>query len=456
MPAYASRARRQGGAVAIVFSLCLVALLAVGGLVLDLSHLYVLKSELQNGADSAALAGAKEINLSAAGVTSAANKAIAFAAKNKYNFSTTLAITNANISFSSDPDGPWSTVSEASASPSNKSFIRVDTTSKSVNTYLMNVVGINSVATSGVAVAGRFVVDVTPMGVCAKSATKYGGNLLSDGRTELLEYGFRRGITYNVLELGAVSGSPSDPMLLNPVDSPPTPCSPSNSSVNFTSPFLCQGNSALASNAAIVYANTGLAKNPTERALNSRFDDYPGGTACIPATSPPDPNIHGYDYTINAASGGPAAWMTPAPTAASPTVLWSYSKAAKAGGSAGSYYYDGDFDVADWGVLYPGKTATAGYPATGTPYSQAAGNLFHTAPNPAHTSGSNRRLMNVVLVNCAAETSNSMACRPLPVLGTGRFFMQSKANLNGGTPYFFVEFAGLIAPVPNSEIKLYR
>lgn len=451
----ARRARRQRGAVAIVFSLTLVALLAVGGLVLDLSHLYVLKSELQNAADSAALAGAKEINLSAAGVTNAANKAIAFAGQNTYNFGTALTLSNADIAFSSDPDGPWSSVSEAIASPSNKSFIKVDTSSKSVSTYLMNVVGINSVATSGVAVAGRFVVDVTPLGVCAKDLTKYNALApLPDGRRELTEYGFRRGYTYNILELGAVSGSPSDPMLLNPVDSPPTPCSPSNSSVNFTAPFLCQGNSALAANAPIVYANTGAAKVPTERALNSRFDDFPGGTSCIPATSPPAPNIHEYDYSITAANGGPAAWMTPAPTAVNYHVYWSYAKAAIAAGSAGNYSYGGDFAVTDWPDLYPGKTATGSYPATGTPYSQAAGSLFHEAPT--HTSGLNRRVLNVAIVDCSAETSNAMACRPLPVVGTGRFFMQSKANLNGGSPYFFVEFAGLIAPVPNSEIKLYR
>jgi hypothetical protein len=450
------KVRPQDGAVAIVFSLTLVALLAVGGLVLDLSHLYVLKSELQNGADSAALAGAREINLSAAGVTNAANKAIAFAGKNKYNFGTALALSNADISFGSKPDGPWSSVSEAIASPSNKSFIKVDTSSKTVSTYLMNIVGINSVATSGVAVAGRFVVDVTPLGVCAKDLTKYNAlAALPDGRRELTEFGFRRGYTYNILELGAVAGSPSDPMMINPVDSPPTACSPSNSNVNFTAPFLCQGNSALAANAPLVYANTGAAKTPTERALNSRFDDYPGGTSCIAATSPPDPNIHEYDYSITAANGGPGAWMTPAPTAAAPTVLWSYAKAAIADGSAGSYSYGGDFAQADWPALY-GKAATGSYPATGTPYSQTAGSLFHQAPDPGHTTGLNRRVLNMVIVDCSAETSNSMACRPLPVVGTGRFFMQSKANLNGGSPYFFVEFAGLIAPVPNSEIKLYR
>ena len=45
--------RKQKGAVAIVFGLSLVTLFAMGGVVLDLGHLYIAKSELQNAADAA-------------------------------------------------------------------------------------------------------------------------------------------------------------------------------------------------------------------------------------------------------------------------------------------------------------------------------------------------------------------------------------------------------------------
>ncbi|MES2633734.1 MAG: pilus assembly protein TadG-related protein [Pseudomonadota bacterium] len=54
--------RRQRGAIAVVVAFSLVVLVLMLGLVLDLGHLYVTKSELQNAADSCALSAARELN----------------------------------------------------------------------------------------------------------------------------------------------------------------------------------------------------------------------------------------------------------------------------------------------------------------------------------------------------------------------------------------------------------
>ena len=53
--------RKERGAVAIMVALALVALIGFVGLALDLGKLYVVKSELQNSADSCALAAAREL-----------------------------------------------------------------------------------------------------------------------------------------------------------------------------------------------------------------------------------------------------------------------------------------------------------------------------------------------------------------------------------------------------------
>lgn len=53
--------RKERGAVAILVALSLVALIGFVGLALDLGKLYVVKSELQNSADSCALAAARDI-----------------------------------------------------------------------------------------------------------------------------------------------------------------------------------------------------------------------------------------------------------------------------------------------------------------------------------------------------------------------------------------------------------
>jgi len=464
-------ARRQQGAIAIMFGLTLVALLAAGGLVIDLGHLYVLKSELQNGADSAALAGAEEINMRSDGITLAAAKAIDFARQNNFNFSSALVITNADIKFGAAPDGPWFSVGEAFANPFGKSFIKVDTGTKTVPTYLMGVAGIATVATSGVAVAGRFVVDITPLGICAVDPlNRLTARLPLTAPAELVEYGFRRGTTYDMLALKNIAGS-SDPMLINPVDTPPSACQGSHSSANFTAPFLCQGNSAATNNASSVYVNTGVSAGPVESALNSRFNDYGGGSSCVAATAPPDRNVQ--EYVVNNSTNGPGKWMTtaqaqqsqpingagivtPAITAATQGVLWTYSRPLQALGTPGSYSAGAEFGTSDWAMLYSGLTSVAGqYPAAAgdSPYAQTAGAYFLAPATNIPTI--NRRLMNLAILDCTIP-AGSGSCNQVPLLGVGRFFMQRRAALTGGSKGLWVEFAGLIEPVPNSEIKLYR
>ena len=55
-------AQKQHGMVIVMLVLVIVILLGVAALALDLGRLYVLKSEMQNAADAAALAGAAELN----------------------------------------------------------------------------------------------------------------------------------------------------------------------------------------------------------------------------------------------------------------------------------------------------------------------------------------------------------------------------------------------------------
>lgn len=480
--------RRQGGAVAIMFGLTVVVLFAMGGVVLDLGHLYIAKAELQNAADAAALAGAKDLNETTTGINGAVSKAQTISAKNKYNFSTDVNLALTNIQFGPGPDGPWSSVAAAQASPQGMTFIKVDTGLKVLNTYLMRVAGINSVSTSGFAVAGRYVIDVTPLGVCAIDPANR--TAVISATNELMELGFRRGITYNVPDLGPL-GANGVPMFLNPVDAPPTACLSSHSTPAFGAPFICQGNSAIGAGSS-VYANTGGSYGPLEKAFNSRFDLYPGGTACDPTTAPPDSNVKEYDYSLALNSGGPKDWMNPDPTqqriSVNPTtkkplnwpsnppaaadfgVLWSHSSAVRAAGTAPNYTAGAPFSLSNWNTLYnaglSADTSTAGYPTSaaippfpvGTiaaPYNQTSGKYFQ-APGTHPPGTRNRRLLNLAIVDCAGLGTGGLSCATLPVKGIGRFFMQTRADFTGNPKKLHVEFAGLIEPAPNSEIKLYR
>ena len=472
--------RKQKGAVAIVLGLSLVTLFAMGGVVLDLGHLYIAKSELQNSADAAALAGAQRLNQTASGVTNARDNAITVAAQNNFNFSTAVTITGANTEFGPGPDGPWSSYATALANPAGKTFVKVDTGLRTMNTYLMRVAGpaFNTVSTLGVAVAGRFVNNVTPIGVCAIKdpvtlASRPKGEVLP-GTNELAQFGFRRGVSYNIFNLNGPGFPPSNPYLLNPVDVYPNPCNGSNSSANNTAPFVCNGSSAIITNTpGTVYGNTGMSAGKIQAALNSRFNIFTGPSVCIPAQAPPDVNIRHFACTGPGCSTA-ADWMDPSKQTITPTgiptvalpipvgitskneygVLWSYSRAVNAVGTSPNATPGAAFATSSWSTLYPAPggapVADADFPAATSPYLDPA---HITAPtvNPGVL---NRRVLNLAIANCPAVTGTG-GCQVIPVLGIGRFFMQVPANFTGGAK-LEVEFAGLIDPVPVSEIKLYR
>ncbi|MES2129179.1 MAG: TadE/TadG family type IV pilus assembly protein [Pseudomonadota bacterium] len=497
------RIRREDGAVALVFGLSLTTLLIALGLVIDLAHLYIVKTELQNAVDSAALAGATAVNSDTSGVNAAVTKATTFGGKNNYNFSNAVSIAASNIHFGSSPTGPWLSQADALLSPTSTSYVKVESGTISISTYLMGIAGISTVTASASAVAGRGLTDVAPLGVCAidpsNKTNRRGPFQITAGldEYELLEYGFRRGITYNMGNMGPIAGN-ADPILINAVDSTSGSCTPSHSSTAFTVPFICTGTSAAgATGATSAYANTGGSYGAVERALNSRFDVYTGGgqgvgTNCGTTSGSPDRNIK--EYKTNTNPGGPKAWMSANPTQQAiswsgtkpegfdfvattnlPTdykkngqpltaqhfgVLWSYSRGVRAVGSSAPYTAGTAFSTADWNKIYVAQdgtspTTSAGYPSgglTASPYSQTSGNYYSA---PSHTPGTSRRQMKLVIVNCNTLTTNAMSCKSLPILGVGSFFLQTQANLNGSNRDVYLEFGGLVASSIASDIRLY-
>jgi hypothetical protein len=150
-------------------------------------------------------------------------------------------------------------------------------------------------------------------------------------------------------------------------------------------------------------------------------------------------------------------------------VLWSYGPAYQAN-AALTPYTPADANANPmYSTLkqdYFDTTAASNYPATpGTgfpastpaaPYNQSSPSPYFLAPSVAHPGQRNRRVLNVVLVDCTVAPVGPASCGKMSAVGIGKFFMQTKADFSGGTKYLNVEFLGLIEPVPNSEIKLYR
>ena len=371
-----------------------------------------------------------------------------------------------------------------------KTFLRVNIPSGALTAFFAQIpttaagIGTPSTSTFGRAVAGHFVTQVMPIGVCAIDLIQGGRRPVAGGLPdELTEFGFRRGIAYNIPQLNPLGGSSALPMWLNPLNAPPAACNPANASTAVMRPFVCTGSSTVVTSVpGLVYVNTGVAPIPMQRALNSRFDDFSGGgNACDPASAPPDINIRPYDFA--APPRLPHDWMDPGantypsqqtisldPVTGKPYVspplttgqygaLWSYSRAVRAVGASPNATAGTDFVLADWSNLYANNTAditASGYPASATPpYYKTSGKYF-LGP-PARPGRINRRVLNVAIVDCSGLAAGpGLACATLPVLGVGKFFMQTPAFLNGPNATLDTEFSGLLTPFPDPTIRLYK
>ncbi|WP_157662639.1 pilus assembly protein TadG-related protein [Sulfuriferula sp. AH1] len=450
--------------MAIIVGLSLFVLIGLLGLVLDLGHLYITKTELQNAADAAALSGAKELDGTAAGITKAVNRAILTAGQNNFDFTHPVVIGIGDISAGSCPQdscmSPASSITTDTLA-AGKTFLKVMIPSGDLRTWFMRAIpaGPQNTSTYGLAVAGKYEVDITPIAIC---------QLPDPGTTN--ELGYERGISYKVSDANPIG--PGTMYWLDPESSTPGSCSATNTTD--TLPYVCTGKIGYTPIVGqTVNTNTGIS-DPQLAALDSRFDSYPPQSKCDPGTAPPDTNIKEYIYDSNPA-GSPKDWMDPDPkqqsitftdsgqpwgpvlynrrptffTPTTPPVPFNY-------GVLWSAYRPTGATVAQWPTLYKlpppdGQENATNYPET-SPYAQTSGNFFK-APSPAHPGKPGRRVLNIVIVDCSTAGG---VCRPATVMGVGKFFMQKKAD-KPTDKAIYVEFGGLLpTPFPPSDIKLYR
>jgi hypothetical protein len=121
-----SRKESERGSVIAASTFGMLALLLAAGLSVDVSRFYLAKTELQNAADAAALAGARELNAFPQGITNAKNRAIA--AMNKYDFNKTgVTIPAENVTFSINLESTRLTEAEAKLAAKDVRFIHVKT-----------------------------------------------------------------------------------------------------------------------------------------------------------------------------------------------------------------------------------------------------------------------------------------------------------------------------------------
>ncbi|MFC0254028.1 pilus assembly protein TadG-related protein [Massilia consociata] len=451
----------------------LVIIIAFCGLALDLSRVYNRKMELQNAADVAALAAARELNGTRAGIDKAieeASKRFGGSSANSvtFGYGQRMQWAAAAIEFGPTPNGPWQSSVSAQGNPNGLLYARANTTGLDssygeVDTVFMPFFSpdLAAVSVSARAIAGRSAIKAMPLGLCAMRPEQR-----RDRAGELEEYGFRRGVSYDLMQLNPESKNTAQSFLLDPFGA--SGGGTSASRIRAAEPYVCTGTLAIARlSGDQVGVSSPFPLASLVRHLNSRFAS--DATACDPETAPPDANVKKYVFNtsvpwMSTAPDGQSAALSevdskrwtvagPDPTPADTTAgmygpLWAYARAARYASTEppdGAY---ATFATSNWGTLYnPGKpTAATSYPSSGTPYMQTRGSANFEAPAGSNKGVRHRRVLNVPLLECPVTGNRAT------VLGIGRFFMTVPAN----DTHLYAEFAGLVPePSLSIQMKLY-
>jgi hypothetical protein len=466
--------RRQGGAFAVMMPALVLLIFGFFAMALDLSRAYNRKVELQKAADVIALAAAAQLNGTADGVNKAVTAASDAAGNTTYGYrSDPIPWSKSAISFGQSPNGNWSDDVSASAQPGKIFFVKVDTAELPDEVGTVSMVFIRQLAPTQVsarAVAGRSAINVTPLAICAMSDQDR-----ESWSGELVEHGFRRGISYNLMKLNPY-GNQAENFLVNPFVPPGTTGTSLKGNLEVVKPFVCTGTIAMPTlTGGTITVERGFPLDSLFSHLNSRF----GGTysaPCTAATAPPDTNIREFTAAtqfpwLNAtpnqsAANDPATTSTilktignlpPAQinpsttTAAMYGPLWVYAKPVPytslpepAGG------YTTTFSPADWSTIYSPKNPSLKSGKTYPTPTPNANSSYQSSPSPLKGMA-NRRVLNIPLLRCPVPPGSLVGAN---VVAIGKFFMTIKASSTD----LYAEFGGVAqeSSLGGAAVELYR
>jgi Flp pilus assembly protein TadG len=258
--------RGERGSVLAVSALGMLAFILATGLAIDISHLYLVRTELQNAADAAALAGASALNGDDGGVA----KAVDFAVEelNKYEFNRNkITIPRTNVTFSRNLNGTYVSETSAKTDARNIRFVRVALPAAAVAiTFAAPVLGssrsVSAEATAGLSVPLNNFCDYIP--VTAIDAD------------DVL---FIPGQTYTIRRPPGGAISPGNYQILA-IDGPGA----SDDRIG-----LGKGVRNCVGAGNLVQTKPGVSAGAVRQGLNTRFGEYGGGLD--PDEYPPDENV---------------------------------------------------------------------------------------------------------------------------------------------------------------------
>ncbi|MDQ2921960.1 MAG: Tad domain-containing protein [Acidobacteriota bacterium] len=268
MKSSAHRSKRKGerGSILATSALGMLSVLLAVGLGVDISRFYLVKTELQNAADAAALAGVSALNSSGAGITEATNRAVQ--EMNNYDFNhQSVSFPRSNVLFAKNLDGPYVSEASAKADPKDVRFVQVTTPASAVPvSFAVSVLGssknLTATATAGFSVPINVLCNWLPAFVLDDKA-----NPISPGNL----YTFRLPPGNHI--------SPGNYQLL----------SPTGPGGNDVRTGMANGVTQCAKPGDSIPTKPGVTAGPVRQGINTRFDIYQGPVD--PAISPPDTNV---------------------------------------------------------------------------------------------------------------------------------------------------------------------
>lgn len=261
--------KQERGSILATSAIGMLAILLAVGLGVDISRFYLVKAELQNGADAAALAAVSALTGAPPGIDAAVAEATVNTI-NKYNFAKT-GITITNVEFSTTLEGTYMGAGAAKSvgTVANIRFVRVTTEPSPVAVSFAAMVLGNSKDLTATATAGYSVGLSNPCDILPVMVVDY-GTPISPGTT----YTFRAEAgsfvspgNYQILALAGAGGADARVGLARGVDKCPAP-----------------------GEALAIDTKPGVTAGAVRHGVNTRFDEYQTSQV-NPDDMPPDQNI---------------------------------------------------------------------------------------------------------------------------------------------------------------------
>ena len=258
--------RNERGSVLAISTFGMLALLLATGLCIDISHLYLVRSELHNAADAAALAGASALNSDDGGIEKAADYAVQ--SLNSYEFNNkSVSIPRSNVLFAKNLNGPYLDEETAKGQAKDIRFVQVTIPPAAVSTsFSAPVLGasrnVAADATAGMSIPINNFCDYIPV-TAIDSDTNY----------------FVKGQTYTIRRPPGGAVTPGNYQILS-VDGP------GGADDRYG---LGRGVRNCIGAGGYVQTKPGVTAGAVRQGINTRFGEY--GAGLNPAEYPPDENV---------------------------------------------------------------------------------------------------------------------------------------------------------------------